>query len=96
MATLSDLGKEYAEFIRLNSENPNVVTEIIRRIGELKYTKSKIPISDEDKKKLVDAIEKALSSRRVTKDGHILFEAEDSSELLKLVTLIRQSTQKGK
>lgn len=96
MATIEDLGKEYAQFIRLNRDNPNVVTEIAGRINGLTYTGTGKPISNDDKVKLADVIEGELSGKRNTEDGPIVVEAEDSRQLLKLVGLIRKKTQEGK
>lgn len=96
MATLSDLAKQYAMYIRLNQDNPSAVSEIVSRINSLTYTESGRSISGADRDKLFVEIEETLSKPQVTKDGYLLKEAEDSSALLALVQMIRQKSNEGK
>jgi hypothetical protein len=88
MATISDLGKEYAGYIRLNIHNPNVSTEMVRRINGLTYTETGEPLSNEDKMKLLDTIQDELIKYQ-TKRG-ISVKAEDSRTLIDIIDLIRK------
>lgn len=92
MASVSDLAREYADYIRLNKDNPSAIGEIADRINSLVYTSSQNRLSDEDKKSLIDQIEKHLSHKRETKEGYLIVEAEDSTELVRLIQMLRQQT----
>lgn len=88
MATINDLGVEYAGYIRLNQDNPHVASEIVERISELTYTSNGQPLSPTDRDGLISAIATELRTPR-TRDGRLLKEAEDISALLAMVDKIK-------
>ncbi|WP_434982053.1 hypothetical protein [Xanthomonas arboricola] len=93
MATISSLAIEYANYLLLNSHNPGAAAEITKRINGLKHTKSGDSLTDFDKNDLVDKIEAALFPEKRTPDGlSIVLESEDSTQLIKLIQMIRSST----
>lgn len=92
MASINDLAKEYSDYLRLNKNNPSAINEIASRIKGLVYTSSKKPLSQEDTEKLISEIQSVLSSPKKTKDGYLIVEAEDSSELIKLIQMLRKQT----
>jgi hypothetical protein len=92
MATIKDLAQEYAVYIKLNRDNPEVVSEISNRVKGLTYTSSGRSISERDKKELLDEIERLLSGRHPNEDGYYIVEAEDSSDLLRLINSIRNKS----
>lgn len=93
MATISSLAVEYANYLLLNSDNPSAATEIAKRINGLKYTKSGDSLTRSDKNDLVDKIHEKLLPEKRTPDGlSIILESEDSSQLIKLIQMIRSST----
>lgn len=92
MASINNLAKEYADYIRLNSGNTGAIGEIVNRINALAYTESSKKISDEDKIELIDLVEKLLSERRQTTRGLLIKEAEDSTELIKLIKMLKSQT----
>lgn len=92
MATIPDLAKQYSDYIRLNHGNPAAISEIASKINRLVYTESRRPLSADDKNKLIKQIQKFLSLRRQTPDGQVLVEAEDSTELIRLIKMLREQT----
>jgi len=93
MATISSLATEYANYLLLNSENPGAAGEIIKRINGLKYTNSGDSLTESDKNDLLNKIEAALLPEKRTPDGlWIVVESEDSSQLIKLIQMVRSST----
>ncbi len=93
MATIISLAAEYANYLLLNSDNPSAASEIAQRINELKYTQSGDSLTDFDKNDLVNNIESVLLPEKRTPDElSIVLESQDSSELSKLIQVIRSST----
>ncbi len=93
MATIISLATEYANYLLLNSDNPSAASEIAQRINELKYTQSGDSLTDFDKNDLVNNIESVLLPEKMTPDElSIVLESKDSSELIKLIQIIRSST----
>ncbi len=93
MATIISLAAEYANYLLLNSDNPSAASEIAQRINELKYTQSGDSLTDFDKNDLVNNIESVLLPEKRTPDElSIVLESKDSSELSKLIQVIRSST----
>jgi uncharacterized coiled-coil DUF342 family protein len=92
MATTQELARQYAEYLKLNQDNPIVVLELANKINALTYLNSNQPISKADKQAIVDAIESAII-RKEAPGGGIIHLAEDSSELIKLINMLRSRTQ---
>lgn len=93
MATISSLAIEYANYLLLNRDNPGAAAEITKRINGLKYTKSGDSLTSSDKNDLVNKIEAVLLPEKRTTDGlSIILESEDSSQLIKLIQMIKSST----
>lgn len=92
MATLESLAQEYANYLRYNRDNPSAATEIINRINSITYTSSGSKISSSDKEELIDLIEKELSPKRKTRDGYLIVESEDSTQLIRLIQMVKSGT----
>ncbi|WP_367380887.1 hypothetical protein [Stenotrophomonas cyclobalanopsidis] len=93
MATISSLATKYANYLVLNSENPGAAIEIANRINELRYTESGTPLTESAKNDLINKIEATLLPEKRSPDGlSIVLESEDSSQLIKLIQMIRSNT----
>jgi hypothetical protein len=93
MATIRSLATEYANYLALNSENPGAAAEIVKRINGLTYTNSGKSLTESDKRNLVNKIELALLPEKRAPDGlSFAVESEDSSQLIRLIQMIRSST----
>jgi hypothetical protein len=92
MATQQELARQYAEYLRLNRGNPNVILELVDKINSLTYSGSNKPISNADKKTIVDTIENIIIPKEAP-GGRSIHLAEDSSELIKLINMLRTKTQ---
>ena len=93
MATFKDLGIEYAKYIKLNRNNPSVVNEIIKKIDSLVFTDTSKPLSKEDKLQIIKYIQDELLKKKY-EDGHLIIEAEDSTELVNLIQMLQDNAQK--
>lgn len=89
MSTIIDLATEYANYLRINRDNPNAASEIAKRISDLTYTSSGQPISPDDKQSLITHLTEQLQPRKTTRGGMMLTEAEDISALLAMVEKIK-------
>lgn len=92
MATIQDLALQYAEYLQLNQNSPIAVQELANKINNLTYTTNNQPISSTDKKAIIDSIE-SLVTRKEAPGGGIIHLAEDSSELIKLINMLRNQTK---
>lgn len=90
MPTKKSLAKEYAEYLELNQDNPNVVDELAKRINSITFTKTQEPIPDKDKEEILNEITQIINS-----DERLITEAEDSTELIKLIQMIKEKTVKS-
>ncbi|HEX7814403.1 hypothetical protein [Dyella sp.] len=92
MATINSLAKEYADYLILNRFDPGAASEVLRRIERITYVESGNPLSAVTKQHLVAEIEVILLStfKIPGTDLNFAAESEDSSELVKLIALLRQ------
>jgi hypothetical protein len=92
LATLRSLAKEYADYLVLNRFDPGASAEILRRIGRITHVLSKESLPPDLKRQLVEAIsDEALAPKVPTTDlAHVEVE-DEPTELLKLVTLLRNT-----
>lgn len=93
MATINSLAEEYANYLRLNVGNPSAASEIVRRINALTYTSSGKSLSESDKDSLLSAIEEQLQPKRTGSDGRFITESEDSTQLIRLIQMVRSGTE---
>jgi len=91
VASLSSLAKEYADYLAMNRFDAGASTEILRRINRLTYVTSQRPLTPEVRRQLVEDIaDELFPPRRVPgTDLTYVEEAEDSTELHKLIALLR-------
>lgn len=96
MATINELAKQYANHLKLNRRNPTLIREVAATINGLIYTSSGKAISDEDKQKILCAIQDELSHKRSHPDGGMISKAEDSREFINLIKILQSEINKGK
>lgn len=97
MATIDSLSEEYATYLILNRNDPNVVSELAKRINKLTYTESGKYLSNEDKEKILNKLKLKISPNNDLElpDGTFLIqESQDSSDLIKLIQLVRLEVKK--
>ena len=94
MATFTELGQEYGDFLENNSQTPNrAIQEIVTKINSLRFTESKDPLSVQDKLKIIAEIEAYLQTRK-KRNGYLIVESHNSTSYIDLVNQIRELIKK--
>lgn len=94
MPTLEEFASDFASLLRRGNVSPTIVHDVANSIRNLTYTESGKPISDEDIKKIIKEMEIVLGISRSTGNMEILKEAEDSSQFITMIKLIREELRK--
>lgn len=77
--TIKQLIEQYQKRILIANDKKSVTAEIIKEINNLTYTESNLPISVEDKKKILTGLR-----QEVITESHEFF-AQDNKEHLELI-----------
>lgn len=93
MATTNDLAIKYAQYLRDNASSPTVAVDIARMIQGITYIKNRQPLSEADRKELIDAIEREFTPKKKSGSGRIV-EAEDSRSFIEMINRIRELAEK--
>ncbi len=92
MATLEDLAKRYIKILCTTKDPTLAITRVVDDIKSLKYTKTGLPISEEDKDKLISL----MRSEHVNfaKTEGLIKIAESSDELMRLIDAVNKVLKK--
>ncbi len=92
MATLEILAKKYVKILRTTKDPTLAITRVVDDIKSLKYTKTGLPISEQDKDKLISLMRSEqvnfASIEGLTKI------AESSDELMRLIDAVNKVLKK--
>lgn len=95
MATIESLSENYAQYLVLHQNDPNVVQELVKRINRITNTSTGTYLNNNDKEKILDHIQSKVSPSRKLPSGRFLAqESYDSSKLIELIHLVRQEVKK--
>ncbi|GEM_PF-2222152 len=92
MATLESIGTEIVDYINFHYNSNNLYSYVLNKVNSITYTRTGLPLSEEDRNKLADIVEFKLEfgSDKNIGDEVYLGESESSKVFLDLVKLIRK------
>lgn len=93
MTTLEFLAKKYVNILRTTKDPIMAITRVVDDIKSLKYTKTGLPISEEDKNKLIELM-RTTQVNFSSSDGENIKIAESSEKLLNLIDVVNKALKR--
>lgn len=97
MSTINSMAEDFANYLLLNRSNPSAGLEIAHRIKKITYSDTGNRLTNDDKDKLIDAISNMTldaTKKRLPGGRFYSTEAQDSTQLIQLIQLIRTEVKK--